>query len=212
MADIKLYDVVLSQNGYKARILLSQLGLDFDYIEVDVMNAGHKKPDFMKMNPNGQIPTLVDGEDSIWESNAILSYLAKKYAPDKFIPTDTKEFGQMVQWLFFESCKLQAYMQPARFMTTFQPKFFPDQKVDEERLKQMRTKSNQCLKVLNDHLESNDFLAGKYSIADIACYAQVYPYKECGLDLDKFPAIQAWKKRVEAQPGYVDMSTAKVTA
>ena len=205
MPTIKLYDLIESQNGYKVRLALSNLKVDYELIPLNLMKGEHKKEWFLTLNPNGQIPTLVDDDFPVWESNAILLYLGRKFAPNKLIPQDVKKLGIMLEWIMFEATKLQPYLQPARFMTTVGPKFFPNYKTDEAKLKEARDKSNFYLKILDTHLSKNNFITGEYSMADIACYGQIYPANECGIDLSQFPNIQSWQKRVEKEPGYVEM-------
>ena len=208
MSKIKLYDLIESQNGYKVRLALSVLKVDYEFISLDLRKGEHKKEWFLSLNPNGQIPTLVDDDFPIWESNAILLYLGRKFAPqglNGLIPQDVKKLGIMLEWMMFEATKLQPYLQPCRFMTTVGPKFFPNYKADEAKLKDMRDKSNFYLKILDNHLAKNNFITGEYSMADIACYGQIYPASEGGIDLSKFPNITSWQKRVEKEPGYVEM-------
>jgi len=211
MSNIKLYDLVESQNGYKVRLALSSLKVKYEFISLNLMKGEHKQEWFLKLNPTGQIPTLVDDDFPVWESNAILLYLGRKFSPNNLIPQDVKKLGTMLEWIMFEACKLQPYLQPCRFMTTVGPKFIPNYKVDEAKLKEAREKSNFYLDILDKHLTKNDFITGEYSMADVACYGQVYPASEGGIDLSKFPNIQKWQKRVESQPGYVEMRV-KVTA
>ena len=210
MYKIKLYDLIESQNGYKVRLALSNLKVDYEFIPLNLMKGEHKKEWFLKLNPNGQIPTLVDDDFSIWESNAIIMYLGRKYASNNLVPQEIKKLGVMLEWIMFEATKLQPYLQPCRFMTTVGPKFIPNYKVDEAKLKEAREKSNFYLKILDDHLNTNNFITGEYSLADIACYTQIYPANEGGIDLSKFPNIKSWQKKVEKEPGYIEMR-AKVT-
>jgi len=201
MPKLKLYDLVESQNGYKIRLALSHLKLDYELIPVDLMNGEHRKDWFFKLNPNAKIPVLVDDDFPVWESNAILMYLGRKFAPNSLIPQDIKKLGMMLEWIMFEASTLQKNLQPARFMT----RFLPTEKVNQDELQKLRKEGNRALKVLDEHLNKNTFLAGDYSMADIACYGQIYPAEEGGFDLSVFPNIQAWQKRVESQPGYTEM-------
>ena len=201
MEKLKLYDHIESQNGYKVRLALSNLKIDYEWIQIDLINEKQKEDWFLKLNPNGKVPTLVDGDFSIWESNAILLYLGRKFVPNNLIPQDIKKLGIMLEWLMFEATTLQKYLQPARFMT----KYLPKEKVNQDELRRVRKSANRSLKIIDEHLSKNNFLAIDYSIADIASYGQIYTASEGGIDLAQFKNILAWQKRVEAQPGYVEM-------
>lgn len=209
MSKIKLYDLIESQNGYKVRLALSNLKIDYELIPVDLMKGEHKKEWFLSLNPNGQIPVLLDDDFPVWESNAILLYLGRKFAPNSLIPQDVKKLGIMLEWIMFEATKLQPYLQLSRFMTTVGPRFIPNYKIDEAKLKDARDKSNFYLKILDNHLSKNNFIASDYSMADISCYGQIYPSSEGGIDMSVFKNIKNWQKKVESQPGYVEMRKIK---
>ena len=201
MTKLKLYDHIESQNGYKVRLALSNLKIDYEWIQIDLVNKEQRKDWFLKLNPNGKVPTLLDDDFSVWESNAILLYLGRKFAPNSLIPQDVKKLGMMLEWIMFESTTLQKHLQPARFIT----KFIPKEKTNQDELNKLRKDANRALKVLDEYLGKNNFLAVDYSMADIACYGQIYPASEGGIDLFQFPNVKAWQKRVESQPGYVEM-------
>jgi glutathione S-transferase len=207
MSKIKLYDHIESQNGYKVRLALSELKVDYEWISVDLVNKEQKQDWFLKLNPNGKVPTLVDDDFSIWESNAILLYLGRKYALqglNNLIPQDIKKLGIMLEWIIFEATTLSRHLSGARFLT----KFMPPEKLDKEELEKYRKDARRALKIVDNHLSTNNFFAGDYSMADISLYSQIYTAPEGGIDLSKFPNIQAWQKRVEKQPGYVEMRPA----
>lgn len=209
MSKIKLYDHVESQNGYKVRLALSQLKIDYEWISVDLANKEQKQDWFLKLNPNGKVPTLVDDDFSIWESNAILLYLGRKYAPqvkNNLIPQDIKKLGMMLEWMMFEATTISRHISGARFLT----RFMPPEKLDKKELEKYRKDSNRSLKIVDQHLSTHNFFADDYSMADISCYGQICVASEGGIDLSKFPNTQAWQKRVESQPNYVEMKP-KVT-
>lgn len=201
MSKLKLYDHIESQNGYEVRLALSQLKLDYDWISVDLVNREQKKDWFLKLNPNGKVPTLVDNDFSIWESNAILLYLGRKYAPNNLIPQDIKKLGMMLEWLMFEATTISRHVSGARFLT----KFVPPDKLNKDELEKYRKDAKRTLKIVDDHLSKNNFFAIDYSMADISCYGQIYVASEGGINLSEFPNIEKWMKRVESQPNYVEM-------
>ncbi|MBI3591557.1 MAG: glutathione S-transferase family protein [Candidatus Melainabacteria bacterium] len=206
MSKLKLYDYIESQNGYKVRLALSNLKVDYDWIQVDLKSHEQKKDWFLKLNPNGKVPTLVDDDFSIWESNAILLYLGRKFAPqitNSLIPQDIKKLGMMLEWITYESTTLSKNIGGARFLT----KYMPPERLKKDELDKYKKDSKRNLKIVDEHLSKNNFLAIDYSMADISCYGQIYIAPEGNIDLSEFKNILAWQKRVESQLGYVEMKT-----
>ena len=201
MSKLKLYDHTESQNGYKVRLALSNLKIDYEWIQVDLSAREQRENWFLKLNPNGKVPTLVDDDFSIWESNAILLYLGRKFSPNNLIPQDIKKLGMMLEWIMYEATTLSKNLSGARFLT----KFMPPEKLNKDELQKYKKDGNRALKIVDEQLSKNNFLALDYSMADISCYGQICPAAEGGIDLSQFKNIQAWQKRVESQPGYVEM-------
>jgi glutathione S-transferase len=198
---IKLYDHPISGNCYKVRLALSQLGVNYEKINVDIFKGEQSKSEFVSLNPNKKIPVLVDGDFVLWESNAILLYLGRKFAPNPLYSEDPKVFGLISQWLFFGKTTVDPSLARARFMTRFVPK----ENQNEKELIALREAGRATLKILDDHLKKNDFLAGPYSIADIGCYPYVHIAEEGEISLSPFPAVRDWCDRIRSQPGYVSM-------
>ena len=198
---IKLYDYPLSGNCYKVRLALSQLGVEYERINLDIFKGEQNSPEFIALNPNKKIPVLVDGEFIMWEANAILLYLGKKFAPNHIYSDELRTFGAISQWLFFGKTTLDPSLARARFMT----RFVPPENRNEKELAALRDSSMLALEILNNHLKKNDFLAGYYSIADIGCYAYVNTAEEGEVSLSPFPAVRGWCDRIRSQPGYVPM-------
>lgn len=204
MSKLKLYDHIESQNGYKVRLLLSNLKIDYEWIFVDLINHEQKKDWFLKLNPNGKVPTLVDDDFPIWESNAILLYLARKFAPqikNNLIPQDIEKLGTMLEWIMFEATTLSRHISGARFLT----KYVPPEKLNKGELEKYRKDAKRALKIVDLHLSRNNFFASDYSIADISCYGQIYVAPEGKVDLQEFPNILEWQKKVESQVGYIEL-------
>lgn len=201
MTVIKLYDNVESQNGYKIRLAASNMQLKYEWVPLNLQAGDQKQDWFLKLNPNGKVPTLVDGDFTIWESNAILLYLGKRFVPNTLIPQGLPQLGVMLEWMFFEATQLSRTVGSARFLT----RYMPPERVNPQELARTREQANRAIKILNGHLAGQDFLAGSYSLADISCYAQLVVASEGKIGLDDFQAIQRWQKRVEDQPGYLSM-------
>src|SRR5574341_1891491 len=171
---IKLYNHPISGNCYKVRLDLNQLGVKYEKINVDIFKGEQSKPEFIALNPNKKIPVLVDGDFILWESNAILLYVGKKFAPNNIYSEEPKVFGAVTQWLFFGKTTIDPTIAKARFITRFVPK----ENQNEKELDALRAAGRSALHILNDHLNKHDFLAGSYSIADIGCYAYVHTAEE----------------------------------
>ncbi len=198
---IKLHDHPLSGNCYKVRLLLSQLGVPYERVYVDIFEGEHKSADHREINPNMKIPVLQDGDFTMWESNAILFYLGRKFAPNDLFPDDPKAFGRASQWLFFGKTTIDPNLALARYFMRF---LTPGNR-DESELKRLHEEGNKALTVLNDHLTQNEFLAGSYSIADIGCYPYVALSPEGNFDLTSYSEILSWFERIKSTPGYIGM-------
>ncbi len=198
---IKLYDHPLSGNCYKVRLLLSQLGVPYERVIVDIFKGEHKSEEHQGMNPNMKIPVLQDGDFTMWESNAILLYLGRKFAPNDLFPDNPEAFGRAAQWLLFGKTTIDPNLALARYFL----RFVPSEDRDENQLKRLHVEGNKALTVLNDHLTQNQFLAGSYSIADIGCYPYVLLSPEGGIDLSPFSSVISWIERIKSTPGYIGM-------
>jgi len=198
---LRLYDFLESGNGYKVRLLLTQLGIPFERIEMDIRSGATRTPEFLKKNPNGRIPTIeLEDGTFLFESNAILYYFADG---TPFFPTDRLERARVMQWMFFEQYSHEPFIAVARaWLHVFG--------LDEERKRQLPQKQKlgyDALGVMEGHLATRKFFVGeRYSIADIALYAYTHVADEGGFDLSRYPAVQAWLAHVKAQPGYVPIT------
>jgi glutathione S-transferase len=198
---MRLYDYLSSGNGYKCRLLLRQLGLPFERVELDIMHNETRTPEFLAKNPNGRIPLLeLDDGRLLPESNAILFYLAEG---TPFLPADRFERAQALQWLFFEQYSHEPNIATTRFIVTHLPADSPR----HAELPRRRELGYAALDVMERHLAQNDFfVAGGYTIADIALYAYTHVADEGGFDLRRYPAVGAWLARVAAQPGHTPIT------
>jgi glutathione S-transferase len=195
---LTLYDSLISGNGYKVRLLLSQLGLPFRLIEKDIVKGETRKPDFLKINPNGRIPVLqlADGR-CLAESNAIMFYLAEGTF---FLAEDRYDRADTLRWMFFEQYSHEPYVAVARFWIHSLGK----RQEWAERLEEKWPRGYQALDIMESHLRTRRFFVGeRYSIADIALYAYTHVAEEGEFDLARYPAIRAWLDRVADQPGHV---------
>ncbi len=198
---LKLYDHPLSGNSYKSRLALSNLGIEYERINVDVFKGEQNDPKFAALNPNKKIPVLVDEDYVLWESNALLFYIGKRYSPNHIYPEDPRTHGLVAQWLLFGKTTIDPNLAIARYMT----RFVSREAHEEQELAKVRAHGTMALKILDDHLQDMDFLAGEYSIADIGCYPYVHLAPEGNVDIEAYSNIMSWIERIESQPGYVSM-------
>ena len=194
----KLYDFLPSGNGYKVRLLLTQLQIPFELIQLNILNQETRTPEFLAKNPNGKIPLLeIEPNKFISESNAIIYYLSQG---TEYFPQDKYQQAQVMQWLFFEQFSHEPNIARPRYWISVLQQ--PDKY--REQIKQKQELGYAALEVMEQHLKNHDFLvADKYTIADIGLYGYTHVAEEGGFDLTRFPAILAWFKRVKSQPRHI---------
>ena len=193
-----LYNSAVSGNCYKVRLLLAHLGLEYETVDVSVVDRSNRAELLGDLNPGLRVPTIVlDDGRPLAESNAILWYFGHG---TQFVPTDPYERAQVLQWQFFEQYSHEPNIAVARFWIVYSgtPERF------EARLPARMQGGYVALDAMEGHLTSRTFLVGgSYSLADISLYAYTHVSHEGGFDLDPYPAIRKWLGRVAAQPGHV---------
>ncbi|MFC7048079.1 glutathione S-transferase family protein [Emcibacter nanhaiensis] len=193
---IDLYTAA-TPNGYKISIALEELGLPYTVHKLDFNRNEQKSPDYLKINPNGRVPAIIDrGNDdlTIFESGAILLYLAEKTG--KLIPADTKGRYDVIQWLMFQMGGIGPMQGQANvFFRYFPEKIQPA--IDRYQKEVLRLYG-----VLEGQLEGKDYICGELSIADIATWPWVRGYAWAGLEIDDFPNLKAWLHRLEERPSF----------
>jgi glutathione S-transferase len=196
---LRLYDYLPSGNGYKVRLLLTQLAIPFELIERDIIKGETRTAEFLAKFPNGRIPAVeFDDGKLLFESNAIISYFAEN---TQFLPQSRFERAQILQWLFFEQYSHEPYLASVRYLVHVVPEV-PDPR--RAMLDMMMRRGYDALDVMEKHLASREWFVGKtYSIADIALYAYTHVADEGGFDLGKYPAIRRWLERVKSQPRHL---------
>ncbi len=195
---LRLYNFLPSGNCYKIRLLLTQLGIPFENIEVNILKGESRTPEFLAKNPNGRVPVLeIESGQFLAESNAIIFYLSEG---TQFLPQDKFLCAQVLQWLFFEQYSHEPFIATSRFWITYLGKAEEYKKAIEQK----RAPGYAALGVMEKHLQQHSFLVGdRYTIADIGLFAYTHVAHEGNFDLAGFPAIQAWIKRVESQPLHI---------
>lgn len=197
-----LYSMQRSGNSYKVRLALARLGIPYKLIEVDILQGESRTPEFLAMNPSGQVPLLeVAPGRHIAESNAILWYVA---GGSRLAPEDRIERAEALQWMFFEQHSLEPNIGAAYFWLAL---IKGGRELQSHALEDWMENGYRALGVMEKHLSDRRFfVAGHFTIADIALYAYTHLAEQCDYDLARFPAIRAWLARVEAEPGYVPMA------
>ncbi|QTR44816.1 glutathione S-transferase N-terminal domain-containing protein [Thiothrix litoralis] len=198
MSQRKLYNYPLSGNAYKVRLLLALLGLDYALVNIDLKAGENLTPEFKQLNPRAQIPVLADGDTVIWDSMAILVYLARRYSNGEWLPTDVAAEARVMQWLALSENELLYGLARARAVLVLKRPF---------NLEQCQAEGKAGLAVLEQQLAGSDWLASdRPTIADIACYPYVMLAPAGEISLEDYPHVQQWLARVEALPGWVPMT------
>lgn len=198
---MKIYGDIQSGNCYKIKLLCSLLALPHEWVHVDILAGATRTPEFLAMNPNGKIPLLqLDDGRCLWESNAILNYLARGSA---LLPDDAFALAKVQQWQFFEQYSHEPYIAVARFIAKYLG--LPEARRAEYEAKQAG--GHKALRVMEEQLSRTPFLVGEQmTTADIALYGYTHVAHEGGFDLAQYPAVQTWLQRMAAQPGYCSMT------
>ena len=196
----KVYGDVYSGNCYKVKLLLHQLAKPYQWIDIDILKQESRTSEFLTKNPNGKIPVLEYAEGKyLFESNAIMYFLSNG---TDFLPVDTLECAQVLQWLFFEQYSHEPNIATSRYLI----RYLNGADKYKEILAEKRLRGYAALDVMEQHLTKHPFFVGnKYSIADIGLYAYTHVADEGGFDLSKYSAIPAWLERVKSQANYIEM-------
>ena len=200
--DLTLYGLRLSGHSHRAELFLSLLGLPYRFIAV----AGRDQPEaaeLRRLNPLGQIPVLIDGPEVIADSNAILVYLAARYAPESgWMPRDPLGAAQVQRWLSIAAGEVRYGLALARLMVVF------GAQADRATV---HAAAARILTFMDGHLADRAYLAAdRATLADIACYSYVAHAPEGGVSLAPYPEVRAWLARVEALPGFVPMPASPI--
>ncbi|GJD92174.1 MULTISPECIES: glutathione S-transferase family protein [Methylobacterium] len=192
---MKLYHHPLSGHAHRARLFLSLLGVAHEAIEVDLKAGAHKRPEFLALNPFGQVPVLDDDGTVVSDSNAILVYLARKLGRAEWLPVDAEGEAAVQRWLSVAAGELAYGPAAARLVTVFGAKFNPEEVIG---------RAHTLLGRLEAHLAGRDWLVGQHpTIADVALYSYLARAPEGNVDLSGYANVNAYLRRIEALPGFV---------
>ena len=189
-------------NGHKITIFLEETGLPYRIVPVNIGRGDQFKPEFLRISPNNRIPTIVDDAPavggrlvSVFESGAILQYLAEKTG--KFLPKDLHGRVEVIQWLFWQMGGLGPMAGQNHHFNQYAPQKIP------YAIERYVNETNRLYSVLDKRLADREFVAGDYSIADMASYPWVVPYERQGQKLDDFPNLKRWFETIRARPAVV---------
>jgi len=186
-------------NGHKITMFLEEAGLDYEIFPVNIGKGEQFEPEFLKIAPNNRIPALIDrapadggGPLSLFESGAILEYLGDKTG--RFLPRETRPRFAVLQWLYWQMGNLGPMLGQNHHFKTYAP-----EQIDYA-IKRYVDEGKRLYRVLDIRLEGRDFLAGEYSIADMACYPWTVGHERQGIDLAEYPNVERWHAAIRARP------------
>jgi len=182
-------------NGWKVSITLEELNIPYNIIPVDLIKGEQKESSFLKINPNGRIPAIVDRSENdlaVFESGAIMIYLAEKEG--KLLPKDPVKKAKVLQWLMFQMGGIGPMMGQANVFY----RYFPEK--IQSVIDRYQNESKRLFTVINDHLNGNEYLAGDFSLADIANWSWIRIHKWSGVEIDNLPNLTRWMELVGERP------------
>ncbi len=193
---IELYTAA-TPNGHKISIALEELGLAYNVHHLSLSKNEQKEPEYLKLNPNGRIPTIIDRENDdfvVFESGAILMYLAEKTG--KLLSSDPKERSREIQWLMFQMGGIGPMMGQANVWFRYWDEIY------QPAIDRYQNEVKRLFGVMDGHLNGREYLAKELSIADIANWAWVRIYDWSGVPIDDFPHLTAWLDRLDQRPAF----------
>ncbi|WEY41116.1 glutathione S-transferase [Paraburkholderia sp. SUR17] len=198
---IRLYTTRLSGHGHRVQLFLTMLDLPFEVVEVNMKAGDNRRPEFLALNPFGQVPVIEDGETVLFDSNAILVYLAKRYGDPSWLPDDPQGAAAVQRWLSLAAGPIAYGPCAARLVTVF------GAPLDHAFTQRVAVK---LFDVIEGEFANKRFAAGDTpTIADVAAYAYIAHAPEGGISLDPYPNLRAWLRRIEALPRFVPMPQTK---
>ena len=199
---MKLYHHPLSGHSHRAHLFLSLLGVEHELVEVDLMKAAHKSPEFLKLNRFGQVPALVDGDTVVADSNAILVYLARKLNRTDWLPQTPAGEAAIQRWLSVAAGEIAYGPAAARLITVFGA---------ARSAQEVIRRAHGILEIIDQELAGRDFIVGAHpTIADVALYSYIARAPEGNVDLSGYSNVNAWLRRIEALPGFVEFKKTPV--
>jgi glutathione S-transferase len=195
---VKLYGFPMSPNTRRARFALEEHGVPYEFVVVDLMKGEQKAPPYLAMNPTGRVPTLVDDDFVLWESNAILEYLARAHPEKKLGGATARDAGEIARWMYMNAAHLSPNVARVFAHTIRLPE---DQRLPRL-VTEARAEIDRSLSAMAGRLATTEFLAGAFGIADIATAPTLSAAPMLGIDLARFEPVAGWMRRIEARPAW----------
>jgi glutathione S-transferase len=194
---MKLYDAARSGNCHKVRLLLALLALDYETISIDLAAGENRQPAYLAVNPRGQVPALEDEGEVIWDSQAIMVYLARHFGGEQWLPTAPLPMARVMEWLAVSENEMHYGLARARAALQFNAPW---------NVEECQRIGAAALNLLETGLAQSRWLAGsQITIADLACFPYAALAPQSGLDLKLYPAVRRWIGSIQSLPGYVGM-------
>jgi glutathione S-transferase len=198
---IRLHMAARSGHAHRVKLFLTMLELPFEAVEINMAAGDNRKPEFLAISPFGQVPVIEDGDIVLFDSNAILVYLAKRYGDSSWLPDDPVGAAAVQRWLSLAAGQIFYGPCVARLVSVFGAKF------DHENAKKIAVA---LFDVIEAEFRDKPFAAGQQpTIADVAAYAYIAHAPEGGISLDPYPNLRNWLRRIEALPRFVPMPATK---
>ena len=195
---LKLHGFPMSPNTRRALFALEEHGAAYELVTVDLMSGEQKSPAYLALNPTGRVPALVDGDFVLWESNAILEYLAALYPEKALGPRSARETGEMARWMYMNAAHLSPNVARIFAHTIRLPEAQRLPRIVEE----ARLEVDRCLGALEARLAGRESLLDRFSLAEIATAPTLSAAPMLGIDLGRFPSVAGWMKRIAARPAW----------
>ncbi len=194
---VKLYGSKMS-SAFRCHVLAKELGLEYEEVPVDLEKEEEKRPEFRKLNPNGKVPCLVDGDFIVWESMAINNYLASKYNPN-LLGDSLEDKALIDQWSYWGILEMQTFL----FTLFFQKLVVPEDQRDEKVLKEAMDALPRVFKILDEHLSDREYMLGDvFTLADINMGTIVFVTQLIQYDLSEYPNITRWVQLLIKRPSF----------
>lgn len=198
---MKIYYFPLSGHSHRVQLFASLINADVEFVKLNLAAGEHLTPEFLKLNPFGQVPVLVDGDIVVNDSTAILVYLATLYKKTNWLPTTPEGAAAVQKWLSVASGEIMYGPAAARLVTVFGKPFNAEEVI---------ARAHRVLTLIDDHLSQSTWLAAAHpTLADVALYSYIARAPEGFVDLSGYEHVNAWLARVEALPNFVEFPKSK---
>lgn len=199
---MKLYDMPSNTNSWKIRSVAREMDMPLEIVPIDPLKGDHKTPEFLKINPNGKFPVLVDGDFKLFESNAILCYVAAK-GGSRLLPTDVKARAHVDQWLFWQSAHLSQAFGKITYERFYKEYLKTGLAPDQARIAEGEAELDRFCTVLDGVLKDSEYVCGELTVADFALAGTLVLRGRAQVDLSKFKYIGQWLKLIESRSSWI---------